>query len=201
MIKAFLGCFIMAIGVNAGFIPVQLFSVGFQGIGVLALYTFQVSTGLVVFLLNVPLFVLAGKQFGKLFLGKNIAVTGMLSIFLDILYPIHQHVHIPVWLGILIGGSFLGLGAGIIFGQGLTSGGVGLLARLIQMKFPSVKMGTFHIVFDFIVLFMGALLTDLMTAVYTFLASFISGRVIDLMKAYPHSLNASRKLGISMKSK
>ena len=200
MIKAFIGCFIIALGVNAGFIPVQLFSVGFQGIGVLALYTFHVSTGLVVFLLNVPLFVLAGKKFGKTFLLKNIAVTGMLSLFLDLLYPIHEYIHIPVWLGILLGGSLLGLGAGTIFSQGLTSGGVGLLARLVQLEYPGVKMGTFHIVFDMFVLLAGAFLTDIMTAFYTLLASFISGRVMDLMKAFP-ALNLRAKVDMSMKAK
>jgi uncharacterized membrane-anchored protein YitT (DUF2179 family) len=53
------------------------------------------------------------------------------------------------------------------FRQGLTSGGVGLLARLIQLRFPNLKMGTIHIAFDFFVLMLGAILMDVMTAFYT----------------------------------
>jgi uncharacterized membrane-anchored protein YitT (DUF2179 family) len=193
MIISIIGCLLIAIGVNAGFIPVHLFSVGFQGVGVLSLYTFHISVGLVVFILNVPLFILAWKYFGKKFTIKNAVITSILSIFLDILYPIHNLVHIPLWVGIMIGGTFLGFGSGLIFRQGLTCGGVGLLARLIQISHPTIKMGTIHIIFDFFVLLIGALLTDVMTAFYTFIASFISGRMMDITKTLPTPFKIKQK--------
>ncbi len=92
----------------------------------------------------------------------------------------------PLWLGIVIGGTFLGFGTGLIFRQNLTSGGVGLLARLIQLRFPHVKMGTIHIIFDFFVLFLGAFLMDVKTAFFTFIASVIMGRMMDITKILPN---------------
>ncbi|MNW32289.1 hypothetical protein D3C74_92300 [compost metagenome] len=77
----------------------------------------------------------------------------------------------------------MGLGSGIVFRQGLTSGGVGLLARLIQLRFPNLKVGTVHIAFDFFVLILGAMVMDIKTAFYTLLASIIMGRVMDFTKA------------------
>ncbi|MFB5676858.1 YitT family protein [Paenibacillus terreus] len=180
---SFVGCFIMALGVNLGYVPVHLFSTGFPGIGVLTLYVFNWNTGLVVFALNIPLFLLAWKRIGRSFVIQTMMVAGVLSVFLDLLYPIRNWVHPPLWLGIVIGGAFLGLGSGIVFRQGLTSGGVGLLARLIQLRFPKLKMGTVHIAFDFFVLILGALVMDIKTAFFTFLASIIMGRTMDFTKS------------------
>lgn len=193
MIISIIGCFLSALGVNAGLIPIHLFSMGFQGIGVLALYTFHVSVGLIVFVLNIPLFIMAWKHFGRVFVIKNMIVTGVLSLFLDLLYPIRNWVHPPLWLGILIGGTLLGFGSGLIFRQGLTSGGVGLLARVIQLRFSNLKMGPIHIAFDFCVLLLGAILMDVMTAFYTFMASVIMGRMMDITKSLPNPFNIQKK--------
>lgn len=184
MILAFIGCFLIALGVNAGFVPVHLFSTAFPGIGVLARYTLGLSAGLVVFLLNIPLFILAWKHFGREFFWKNIVVALSLSLFLDLLYPIRNWVEPPLWLGILFGGIMIGIGTGLIFRQELTSGGVGLLGRLIQLRKPSLKMGTIHIVFDFFVLILGAILLDVPTALFTFIASIIMGRTMDFIKSF-----------------
>lgn len=197
MIISFIGCFLIALGVNVAFVPVQLFSVGFPGIGVLALYTLNWNAGIVVFVLNFPLFLMAWKYIGRTFVIQNIVVAGVLSVFLDLLYPVRDLVHPPVWVGILIGGVLLGFGTGIIFRQGLTSGGVGLLARLILLRFPNLKMGTIHIVFDFFVLILGAILMDVITALYTLLGSIIMGRTMDFTKAMPNPFNRRQKRGLS----
>ncbi len=183
---SFIGCFIMGLGIHAGYVPVHLFSTGFPGIGILTLYTLNWNPGIVVFALNIPLLLRAWKRIGRSFVIQTVIVAGALSVFLDLLYPIRNWVHPPLWLGILIGGAFLGLGSGIVFGQGLTSGGVGLLGRLIQLHFPKLKMGTIHIAFDFFVLILGALVMDITTAFYTFLASIIMGRTMDFTKSVPN---------------
>nr|WP_285874187.1 YitT family protein [Halalkalibacter oceani] len=190
---SFIGCLLIALGVNLGFIPLQLFSIGFPGMGVLAHYTLGLSVGLVVFIMNIPLFLLAWRYIGRVFVFKNIVVTVVLSIFLDLLYPLSQWVHPPLWLGIPLGGLLMGVGTGLVFRQGLTSGGVGLLARLIQLRYPHWKMGPIHIAFDFCVLFLGAFLLDVMTAFYTFIAAVMMGRMMDVMKTVPNPFGGTKK--------
>ncbi|NEU30347.1 YitT family protein [bacterium LRH843] len=172
----------MALGVNLAFIPLHLFSVGFPGLGVLIHYTMGFGVGIVVFLMNIPLFLLAWKYIGRAFVIKNIIVAIVLSIFLDLLYPLSQVVNPPLWLGIIAGGLLIGVGTGLVFRQGLTSGGVGLLARLIQLRFPNLQMGPIHIVYDASVLLLGAIIMDVMSAFYTFLAAIIMARMMDVMK-------------------
>ncbi|OCA91778.1 hypothetical protein A8F95_20360 [Bacillus wudalianchiensis] len=186
---------LMSLGVNTAFIPVELFSVAFTGLGVLAHYTLHISVGLVVLLLNIPLFLLAWKYIGKSFVMKNLIVTGFFSLSLDLLSPLRSFFHPPLWEGILIGGILFGVGSGLVFRQGLTSGGVGLLAWLIQLRYPNIKIGSVHIAFDFCVLFLGAFLMDLMTAFYTFIASIIMGKAMDLTKtiSLPFKRHSVRK--------
>lgn len=180
------GCFITALGVNIGYIPVQLFSSGFPGIGVLTLYTLNWNAGIVVFALNFPLLFLAWNRIGRSFVIQTMVIAGVLSLFLDLLYPVSSWFHPSLWQGIILGGGMVGLGTGIIFRQGLTSGGVGLLARLLQLRFPNWKMGTIHILFDLFVLILGAILLDIQTAFFTFLASILMGRTMDLVKVLPN---------------
>lgn len=179
-----IGCFFTSLGVNTGYIPVRLFSSGFPGVGVLALYIFNWSVGLVVLALNIPLLLLAWKRIGHLFVIQTFIVAAVLSVFLDLMYPLSKMVQPPLWLGIILGGIFIGFGSGLVFRQGLTSGGVGLFARLIQIRFPELKMGIIHIAFDLFVLTLGALLMDVQTAILTFIASIIMGRMMDITKSF-----------------
>lgn len=190
MLVAFFGCLLMAIGVNVAFIPLKLFSVGFPGLGVLLHYTTGIGVGLVVFFMNVPLFLLAWKYIGRAFVVKNIIVAIVLSILLDALYPLSQIVKLPLWLGIIVGGLLMGIGTGLIFRQGLTSGGVGLLARLLQLRFPHWQMGPIHIVFDSAVLLIGAFIMDMKTAFYTFIAAFVMSRMMDVVNIVPLATKA-----------
>ncbi len=200
MIVSFIGCLLMAIGVNVAFIPLQLFSVGFPGLGVLVHYTTGAGVGLVVFLLNIPLFLLAWKYIGKTFVVKNIVVAIVLSLLLDLLYPLSKIVHPPLWLGIVVGGLLMGVGTGLVFRQGLTSGGVGLLARLLQLRFPHWKMGPIHIVYDTTILLIGAFVMDVMTAFYTFIAAVIMARMMDVMKTVPNPFAVKERIEKKVRS-
>lgn len=184
MFYAFLGTLIMAIGVNIAFLPANLFSTAFPGLGVLLHYTFNFQVGLTVFFLNIPLFIIALKLFGTRFFFRNLAITALFSLFLDLLYPLSNLFTLNLLTGSIIGGTLLGIGSGLVFRGGVTSGGVGLMALLLQVKFKNLKMGIFHTFFDFFILFVGAILMDITTAFFTFISSIIAGYLIDFTIAF-----------------
>ena len=79
------GSAIMSFGIAQFLIPNQLSSAGFSGIAIILYYLFNYSMGTVIFILNIPLFIMAYLKLGKQFFVKAIIGTGTLTIFLDIL--------------------------------------------------------------------------------------------------------------------
>lgn len=85
-------------------------------------------------------------------------------------------------LGALFAGVFIGAGLGIIFKFGGTTGGVDIIARLVN-KYFGIPMGRTMFAFDACVIIL-SLLTYLSykEAMYTLVAVFVAARLIDFIQ-------------------
>ncbi len=85
-------------------------------------------------------------------------------------------------LATLFAGAFIGIGLGIIFKYGGTTGGVDIIARLAH-KYVGWSMGKTMFMFDAIVIIV-SILTYLSyrEGMYTLVAVFIGAKVIDFMQ-------------------
>jgi uncharacterized membrane-anchored protein YitT (DUF2179 family) len=90
-------------------------------------------------------------------------------------------------LAALFAGVFTGIGLGIIFRFGGTTGGVDIIARLVQ-KYVGWNMGKTMFIFDAVVIAL-SLFTYLnyKEAMYTLVAVFVGARVIDFMQEGAYS--------------
>lgn len=85
-------------------------------------------------------------------------------------------------LAALFAGVFIGIGLGIIFRYGGTTGGVDIIARLIN-KYFGWSMGRAMFAFDAVVILVSILTyLDHIRGMYTLLAVFIGARVIDFIQ-------------------
>jgi uncharacterized membrane-anchored protein YitT (DUF2179 family) len=83
-------------------------------------------------------------------------------------------------LGILYGGVLCGLGLGIVFIFGTSTGGSDILVRLLKLKYRHVPIGQISMVFDlFVVVMTGMVFGDITKALYTGLTVFLCSQVID----------------------
>lgn len=80
-----LGSFIMAIGVSLFLLPNQLSTGGIAGIATITYYLLNIPMGIMILLINIPLFILSIYKIGKSFFIKSIIGTVALSVFIDIL--------------------------------------------------------------------------------------------------------------------
>jgi uncharacterized membrane-anchored protein YitT (DUF2179 family) len=157
---------------------------GFTGITLLLYFVFGWSPSITNLLLNVPLFFIGWKLLGRsVFLYTIIGTVGV-SIFLGIFqkYQIEMPLYEDLFLAALFAGVFIGIGLGIIFRYGGTTGGVDIIARLAQ-KYFGWTMGRTMFMFDFGVITL-SLLTylDYREAMYTLVLVFVGARVIDFMQ-------------------
>ncbi|PTX59927.1 uncharacterized membrane-anchored protein YitT (DUF2179 family) [Melghirimyces profundicolus] len=174
-----LGSFIFALGVNYFAIPNKLSEGGFTGISLILYYLFGFSPGAVILVLNIPLFVVGYKVFGKRTLIYTIFGTVAVSLTLWLTEGNYKPVNDPL-LAALYTGVLVGSGLGLIFRTGGTTGGVDIIARLGN-KYLDWSIGRTMFLFDLVVISVSAFFIGREKAMYTVVAVFVGARVIDFV--------------------
>lgn len=159
---------------------------GFTGITLLLYAQFNWDPSITNLALNIPLFFIGWKLLGRNVFIYTIIGTLAVSIFLWFFQLPNIQLHIPLrqdlTLASLFAGTFIGVGLGIIFKYGGTTGGVDIIARLGH-KYLGWSIGKTMFLFDACVITV-SLLTYLTyrEAMYTLVVVFIGTRVIDFMQ-------------------
>lgn len=157
---------------------------GFTGITLIFYFTLGWDPALLNLLLNIPMFILGWRLLGKKAFIYTVIGTVSVSIFLKVfqIYQFYIHLEDDLFLVSLFAGVFVGLGLGIVFRFGGTTGGVDILARLAH-KYFGWSMGKSMFMFDAIVIIFSWLtFLDARTMMYTLVAVFVGARVIDFVQ-------------------
>ncbi|WP_332648745.1 YitT family protein [Lysinibacillus sp. 54212] len=162
---------------------------GFSGITLILFFTLKWDPALMNLLLNIPMFILGWRLLGKRALIYTIIGTVSVSIFLKIfqLYEFQMNLQDDKLLVALFAGVFIGAGLGIVFRSGGTTGGVDIIARLAN-KYIGWSMGKTMFAFDTVVILLSwATFLDARSMMYTLVAVYIGGRVIDFVQEGAYS--------------
>jgi uncharacterized membrane-anchored protein YitT (DUF2179 family) len=157
---------------------------GFTGITLLLYFLFKFDPSYTNLLLNIPLFFVGWKLLGRNTFIYTIIGTVSLSVFLWIFqrYQIDMPLNNDLTLAALFAGVFIGIGLGIIFRYGGTTGGVDIIARLVH-KYIGWSMGKTMFMFDAVVITLSTIFyLSYREAMYTLVAVFVGARVIDFMQ-------------------
>ncbi|MBS4176579.1 YitT family protein [Lederbergia citrea] len=184
-----LGAAIFAFGLVHFNMQNNLAEGGFTGITLLLYFVFHFDPSITNLVLNIPLFVIGWKLLGKKSFTYTLIGTVAVSFFLFIFqrYQISIPLDGDLFLAALFAGVFIGIGLGITFRYGGTTGGVDIIARLLH-KYKGISMGRTMFMFDAVVITV-SLLTYLnhRQAMYTLVAVFVGARVIDFMQEGSYS--------------
>ncbi|MEW9049843.1 MAG: YitT family protein [Neobacillus sp.] len=184
-----IGTAIMSFGLVTFNMQNKLAEGGFTGITLLLYFLFKWDPSYTNLILNIPLFFIGWKILGRNAFLYTILGTVGLSVFLWIFqrYTINMPLQDDLTLAALFAGVFLGIGLGIIFRYGGTTGGVDIIARLVQ-KYFGWGMGKTMFLFDICVIAVSMLTyLNYKQAMYTLLAVFIGARVIDFIQEGAYS--------------
>lgn len=137
------------------------------------------SVGILSILINLPLFVLGGMKIGKRFFAGSLLGMLLSSVMIDMLSVIPMPAVDPL-LGVLYGGVLCGLGLGVVFVSGTSTGGSDILVRLLKLRWRNAPIGQISMSFDAIVVILtGLVFRDMTKALYTGITVYICGKVID----------------------
>lgn len=162
---------------------------GFTGITLLLYFVFGIDPSLSNIVLNIPIFFIGWKLLGRITFVYTVIGTVAVSLFLwffqhmmHFSFPLHE----DLTLAALFAGSFIGVGLGIIFRYGGTTGGVDIIARLGK-KFFDWRIGRTMFLFDASVIALSLVYLNYREAMYTLVAVFIGARIIDFIQEGAYS--------------
>ena len=181
-LKVTLGTAIFSLGFDLFLTPHELNAGGLSGLAqiLVTLLGFG-SVGIVTAVINLPLFIIGYKWIGRKFFWGSLFGMAMMSLTLELfsLLPVPQ---IDPLLSTLYGGCCCGLGLGLVFVAGGSTGGSDIIVRLLQRKWQHIPIGTINIGFDATVAVLtGIVFQDMTRALYTGVTVFITGKVIDMV--------------------
>lgn len=180
MLKTVIGSAMFAAGLDLFLIPNALNAGGISGLAMVFVHLTDIgSIGAVTAIINLPLFVLGGMKVGKKFLIGSLIGLLSSSVFIDLFASLPIPQTEPL-IGSLYGGALCGVGIGIVFAAGASTGGSDIIVRLLKLRWRNVPIGLISISFDTAVaLLTGLVFGDIRVTLYSGIAIFISGQVVD----------------------
>ena len=175
-----LGSALFAAGFAFFLQPNDLSSGGISGLALILVELTQFgSVGVVSILINLPLFLLGGLKIGKRFFVGSLIGMLLSSVLIDGFAALHLPAVEPI-IAIVYGGVLCGLGIGIVFAAGTSTGGSDILVRLLKLRYRNVPIGQISLTFDaLVVLLTGIVFRDMNKALYTGITVFLSGKMVD----------------------
>ena len=177
-----LGGAIFALGFDLFLVPHGLNSGGVSGLSMVLVELMGFgSVGVLQILINIPLFLLGGLKIGKKFFVGSLIGMASSSLFID-LFSVVPVPQTEVLLAIVYGATLCGLGIGLVFAAGTSTGGSEIVVRLLKLKWRNVSVGAFCLVFDVIVAVLtGLIFQDVSRTLYTGITVFVTSQVLDIV--------------------
>ncbi len=180
VVMTVLGSAVFALGFAMFLMPNEMNAGGISGLAqVVVEVTGFGSVGTLSILINLPLFILGGIKIGKRFFAGSLLGMMLSSVLID-LFAILPAIHMEPLICVLYGGVICGLGLGVVFISGTSTGGSDILIRLLKLKYRNVPIGQISLCFDAVVVALtGLVFQDFTKALYTGIAVYLTSHVVD----------------------
>lgn len=146
-----IGTAITGFAISVFLTPNKIVCGGVSGISTILYQTLSIAPGLTFAIINIILLILGVKFLGKEFTIKTLFGAGLLSLFVQ-LFSYLPAVTDNIFLASFFGGTLYGLGIGITFVAGASTGGTDILSRIIQYFLPQFPIGKLLLVVDGLVI-------------------------------------------------
>ncbi|WP_110114588.1 YitT family protein [Bacillus sp. CGMCC 1.16541] len=187
------GALLNAIALNLFLIPANVYASGFTGIAQLISTTLteytslSISTGILLFLLNIPVTILGWKKVGKSFTIYSFVSVAVTTIFLELI-PIY-HMSQDILLNAVFGGVIAAVGVGLTLKWGASTGGLDIVAMVLS-RMKDKPVGTYFFLLNAVIITTAGLLYGGEKALYTMVTLYASTRVIDAIHTRHEKLTA-----------
>lgn len=182
LVYTIIGSALVGAAISMFTVPNDIAPGGVSGLATALAYITPVRVSLWTLLLNIPLLLCAWRLLGRRALVFTLISTVLLSVFIDLsaaLLPVYTN---NVLLASFCGGALSGLGIGMLFLRGISTGGTDLLALLLKRFFPNIASGTMLMIIDATVVAIAVFIfKDIEVALYSTITIIITSKLVDAM--------------------
>lgn len=182
ILATIVGSALFALGFSLFLQPNDINTGGISGLAQVAVHVTGLgSVGLFSVLLNLPLFLVGGLRIGKRFFAGSLLGMVLSGLLIDVFSALSAAPQ-ETLISAVYGGVFCGLGLGVVFASGTSTGGSDILVRLLKLRYRNVPIGTISMCFDaLVVILTGVVYHDLSRTLYSGITVFITGQVMDVV--------------------
>ena len=187
-INATLGEILFCIGLNLFIVPMGLYTGGFLGIAQLIrtflLNTLHIETsfdiaGIINFLFNVPLFIMAYKKISKTFFTRTIWCVAIQTLFLTLIPIPKDPIVDELITSTLIGGIIAGIGSGMILTSSASGGGTDIIGIILSLKNRNLSVGKIGLIINVFVYTLSGIFFGIEIMIYSILYSVFCTIIVD----------------------
>lgn len=187
-IKMLLGSIMFCLAVNIFVVPNNLYTGGVLGIAqlirsiVIEIFKLKINfdfSGLLYYVLNVPLFILAYKKLSKTFFIRTLLVITIQTLMLSLIPTVG--VVDDVLTNVLVGALLGGAGLGIVLSTGASTGGTDIIGLVLAKKNNNLSVGKLGLTVNVFTYSVAGIMFGLETMIYSIIYSFIDSFTIDKM--------------------
>ena len=176
-----ISCVCYAVGISLFLDPNNLAPGGVTGISIILNRLFSVSTGMMFFILNIPILIVGAWKFGVRFILLTVYCTVLISFLTDFFSKYDALTADPL-LAALAGAGLAAVGMGGAFKAGATTGGMDIIIKLLRLKFPYMKTGGLYLIADVLIVTASALVfQNIDRALYSGIAVMVTSFTLDLV--------------------
>lgn len=180
-----LGLILASIGISVFLVPGKLVSSGASGIATILFYSMGTPVGLSILIINIPIFILGVKVFGKEYGLKTLFGIVGISLYTQIFQTLSNNTSIidyakggNLLLAPIFGGLFLGSGMGLIFKFGGSTGGGDILGQVIS-KYTKLPVSYAILILDVLVMGSGIIVFGIESGLYAILSAFTCNLILN----------------------
>ena len=186
--KALVGSVLFCIAINFFVVPNNLYTGGILGISQLIrsilIDIFKIKStfdfsGIIYYLINIPLFILAYKSIGKTFFFRSLFTVTIQAILLSVL-PTKLLVD-DTLTNVFVGGLLGGAGVGMILSSGASTGGTDIVGLALAKKNNNYSVGKLGLLVNIFIYIIAGVRYGLDIMIYSIIYSAADNLMIDRM--------------------
>lgn len=193
VIVVIIGAFLVSVAMNIFLIPAHVYSSGFTGVAqllssILKSYaSLNISTGILLFILNIPVTLIAWTKVGKSFTLYSFLSVVLMTFFMEIIPIIEMSPNIL--LNAVFGGVVTAIGIGLTLKYGASTGGMDIIAMLLSRS-KDKPVGTYLFILNGVIIIAAGILYGAEKSLYTLVTLYASTRVVDAIHTRHEKLTA-----------
>lgn len=180
-----LGTFLMAAGLLMFLEPNTIAPGGVTGLAIVIQKVSGIPMDVTNLAINIPLFIIGIMVLGKAFGAKTAYGTATLSLFIRILiifFGDNINATGDLLLASIFGGVILGIGIGMVFKSGGTTGGTDLAGAILNKYVPGLSTAKLMMIIDLVIVAAAGIVNrNIETSLYSVISLYVLVKVADFI--------------------